>query len=93
MQRGDNIKFLVTCSYLEIYNETIFDLLDAGSSGLAIREDVKRGVFVRDLQELTVENADEASEVRHPLLATSNLHTCTLAHCRRRGWAFVGGTR
>ena len=53
----------MTCSYLEIYNETIFDLLDAGSDGLAIREDVKRGVFVRDLQELTVENADEACEV------------------------------
>lgn len=62
-QRGDKLKYLVTISYLEIYNETIFDLLDAGCSGLQLREDVKRGVFVRDLQELTVENAEEACEV------------------------------
>lgn len=39
---GGKIKYIVTCSYLEIYNEKIFDLLDANCKGLQLREDVKK---------------------------------------------------
>lgn len=45
--QGAKLKFLVTCSFLEIYNERIFDLLDAESTGLQLREDVKAGVRVQ----------------------------------------------
>eukprot|EP00036_Acanthoecidae_sp_10tr_P014128 CAMPEP_0206294754 /NCGR_PEP_ID=MMETSP0106_2-20121207/4819_1 /ASSEMBLY_ACC=CAM_ASM_000206 /TAXON_ID=81532 /ORGANISM="Acanthoeca-like sp., Strain 10tr" /LENGTH=1315 /DNA_ID=CAMNT_0053725397 /DNA_START=71 /DNA_END=4018 /DNA_ORIENTATION=+ len=62
-KKGDRLNYLVTCSFLEIYNERIFDLLDAGCTGKQLREDVKRGVTIPDLTELTVRNALEACEV------------------------------
>jgi len=38
---------LVKCSYIEIYNETIYDLLDPSGATCGLREDTKRGgVFV-----------------------------------------------
>jgi hypothetical protein len=39
---------IVTCSYYELYNEQIIDLLDARKEkrSLNIRQDVKRGMFV-----------------------------------------------
>eukprot|EP00041_Stephanoeca_diplocostata_P030020 m.898505 g.898505 ORF g.898505 m.898505 type:complete len:1335 (-) comp23674_c0_seq8:177-4181(-) len=63
LKRGNSVKYLVTCSFLEIYNERIFDLLDATCTGKQLREDVKKGVMVRDLTELTITNANEACEV------------------------------
>ena len=43
------------CSYLEIYNESISDLL-TGASGLQIREDPRTGPFVESLSVETVHN-------------------------------------
>jgi DNA replication protein DnaC len=39
---------IVTCSYYELYNEQIIDLLDTRKErkNLNIRQDVRRGVFV-----------------------------------------------
>ena len=43
----EDIQFEVICSYTEIYNEQIQDLLDSsGNSKLQIREDAKRGVVL-----------------------------------------------
>ncbi|CAN0898612.1 Kinesin-like protein KIN-12A [Linum grandiflorum] len=39
------------CSFLEIYNEQITDLLDPSQGNLQIREDVKSGVYVENLTE------------------------------------------
>ncbi|KAL9240082.1 hypothetical protein vseg_014342 [Gypsophila vaccaria] len=39
------------CSFLEIYNEQITDLLDPTQKNLQIREDVKSGVYVENLKE------------------------------------------
>ncbi|TKY59924.1 Kinesin protein KIN12A [Spatholobus suberectus] len=39
------------CSFLEIYNEQITDLLDPNRRNLQIREDVKSGVYVENLTE------------------------------------------
>jgi hypothetical protein len=39
-------KFMVRASYLQIYNESISDLLKPEKISLQIREDKKRGVFV-----------------------------------------------
>ena len=41
--------FTVHCSYLEIYNEKVMDLLDPTSSVLQIKEDQKRGFYVEGL--------------------------------------------
>ena len=49
-QFGENIEeisFEVVCSYTEIYNEQIHDLLDPiGNAKLQIREDAKRGIIL-----------------------------------------------
>lgn len=62
-RRGDRIKFSCTVSYLEIYNEHIFDLLDASSPNLQIREDNVMGVHVQDLTHHEVKTSMEALEV------------------------------
>ena len=36
-QFGDLVEFLCRCSFLEIYNEQVYDLLDPASSGLHIQ--------------------------------------------------------
>lgn len=47
----------IVCSFIEIYNETISDLLTEGPSGaVALREDAKRGVFVEGITEEHVHN-------------------------------------
>jgi kinesin family protein 15 len=62
-QLGDKVEFLCQCSFLEIYNEQIFDLLDPTSTGLQLREDIKRGVFVDGLLEKPVSSARDVYNV------------------------------
>lgn len=52
---------MVRASYLQIYNETISDLLKAGDgrAGLQIREDRRKGVFVEGLSEWAVRSPHE----------------------------------
>lgn len=54
-------KFLVQCSFFEIYNEVVYDLLGARRrseqpQGLEVREDKALGVFVKGLQEIVVDS-------------------------------------
>lgn len=63
LKAGCNIEFLARCSFLEIYNEQIYDLLDAASMGLHLREDIKKGVFVENLREVDVSSARDAYSV------------------------------
>ncbi len=60
---GSVFNYLIRCSYLEIYNEQIMDLLDPSSVNLHIREDIKKGVYVEGLIEETVSNAQEMMEL------------------------------
>ncbi|XP_069504370.1 kinesin-like protein KIF15 isoform X2 [Ambystoma mexicanum] len=60
---GDGKSFLCKCSFIEIYNEQIFDLLDSASSGLLLREHIKKGVFVVGAVEQVVTSAVEAYQV------------------------------
>uniref|UniRef100_A0A3Q2W4J1 Kinesin family member 15 n=1 Tax=Haplochromis burtoni TaxID=8153 RepID=A0A3Q2W4J1_HAPBU len=43
--------FLCKCSFIEIYNEQIYDLLDTASASLFLRENIKKGVFVEGVVE------------------------------------------
>lgn len=52
-------RFLVRASYLQIYNESISDLLKPERNNLSIREDKKRGVFVEGLSEWVVRTPAE----------------------------------
>ena len=79
-ERVDEIDFEVKCQYVEIYNETIFDLLDqCGSTKLQIRED-KGQTFLENCTErhvstnkevLTVIN--DGSHNRHVAATSMNL--------------------
>ncbi|XP_078395729.1 kinesin-like protein KIF15 isoform X1 [Cetorhinus maximus] len=60
---GEGKNFLCKCSFIEIYNEQIFDLLDPASSGLFLRENIKTGVFVEGVVEQVVTSAAEAYQV------------------------------
>ncbi|XP_073040513.1 kinesin-like protein KIN-12E isoform X1 [Primulina eburnea] len=58
-RREEKLKFTCKCSFLEIYNEQIIDLLDPSSVNLQIREDTKKGVYVDNLTEVEVTSARE----------------------------------
>ncbi|KAF2983913.1 hypothetical protein EK904_005272, partial [Melospiza melodia maxima] len=60
---GSGKSFLCKCSFIEIYNEQIFDLLDSASAGLFLREHIKKGVFVDGAVEQVVSSAAEAYQV------------------------------
>jgi hypothetical protein len=48
---------VIRCSYLEIYNENIYDLLSKKKDQtLLLREDIKKGTYVQGLTEEIVEN-------------------------------------
>merc|ERR1719316_1423667 len=62
-------KFLVMCSFFEIYNEIIFDLLNPVQdrsklgAGLQIKEHPVLGIYVKDLQEIVVSDASKLAEL------------------------------
>ncbi|XP_008943149.1 PREDICTED: kinesin-like protein KIF15, partial [Merops nubicus] len=60
---GSGKSFLCKCSFIEIYNEQIFDLLDSASAGLFLREHIKKGVFVDGAVEQVLSSAAEAYQV------------------------------
>ena len=66
-QFGDEIEHLsfeITCSYTEIYNEQIFDLLDVSQqSKLQIREDAKKGIFLENETQLVVNSLEDVTDL------------------------------
>lgn len=50
---------MIRASYLQIYNESISDLLKADRTSLQIREDKRKGVFVEGLSEWAVRTPAE----------------------------------
>ncbi|KAG1672520.1 hypothetical protein FOA52_002829 [Chlamydomonas sp. UWO 241] len=55
----DTLRYSCRCSCLEIYNETITDLLNPSLTNLAIREDQGKGVYVEGVTEKEVLNVDD----------------------------------
>ncbi|KAL1202656.1 Kinesin-like protein KIN-12C [Cardamine amara subsp. amara] len=53
-RRDEKLKFSCKCSFLEIYNEQITDLLEPSSTNLQLREDLGKGVYVENLVEHNV---------------------------------------
>ncbi|GAU16719.1 hypothetical protein TSUD_199610 [Trifolium subterraneum] len=62
------LKYTCKCSFLEIYNEQITDLLEPSSTNLQLREDMKKGVYVDNLTEHSVVTVDDVMR----LLGTAN---------------------
>lgn len=75
MQERTDTTFDVTISYLEIYNETIRDLLVKNSKPLDLRESADAGVQVAGLSSHTPSSADEVLQ----LLEVGNSRRCQSA--------------
>ncbi|KAM7253486.1 hypothetical protein ACFE04_021640 [Oxalis oulophora] len=58
-RRDEKLKYNCKCSFLEIYNEQITDLLDPAYANLQLREDVKKGVYVENLTEFEVQSVTD----------------------------------
>ncbi|XP_022977211.1 kinesin-like protein KIN-8B isoform X4 [Cucurbita maxima] len=56
-------EFEVTCSYLEVYNEIIYDLLEKSSGHLELREDPEEGITVAGLRCIKVHSAGKILEL------------------------------
>jgi kinesin family protein 15 len=56
-----HVRYKIYCSYLEIYNERIYDLLSYSEKNnhLEIREDKKRGLYVQDLTTVHVTKEED----------------------------------
>lgn len=50
---------IVLCSYLEVYNEVIYDLLVNNSTPLELREDPQQSIQVAGLKRVKVETVEE----------------------------------
>ncbi|KAL1535673.1 TRAFAC class myosin-kinesin ATPase superfamily [Salvia divinorum] len=62
-QADRNLVYMCRCSFLEIYNEQITDLLDPSQKNLQIREDSKTGVYVENLREECVSSMKDVSQL------------------------------
>ncbi|KAJ4804426.1 phragmoplast-associated kinesin-related protein [Rhynchospora pubera] len=58
-RRDEKLRYNCKCSFLEIYNEQITDLLDPSSTNLLLREDVQKGVYVENLTEFKVDSVHD----------------------------------
>ncbi|XP_071703353.1 kinesin-like protein KIN-12C [Rutidosis leptorrhynchoides] len=55
----ERLVYSCKCSFLEIYNEQITDLLEPSSTNLQLREGLKEGVYVENLTEHNVKTVDD----------------------------------
>lgn len=62
-EKGPTVDYVVKCAYLQVYNETITDLLTPSQHNLNIREDTLKGVYVEDLTEETVKHPEDCYRV------------------------------
>ncbi|GER31460.1 phragmoplast orienting kinesin 1 [Striga asiatica] len=58
-RKHERLAYSCKCSFLEIYNEQITDLLEPSSINLQIREDSKKGVYVENLTECNVRTVND----------------------------------
>ncbi|GAB2274505.1 hypothetical protein Dimus_009275 [Dionaea muscipula] len=85
-RRDEKLRFTCKCSFLEIYNEQILDLLNPSSINLQIREDLKKGVYVENLTELEVASAREVMQqllqgaANRKVAATNMNHASSRSH-------------
>ncbi|XP_075671673.1 kinesin-like protein KIN-12F [Castanea sativa] len=60
---GKQINFQCRCSFLEIYNEQIGDLLDPIQRNLEIKDDAKNGLYVENLTEEYVTSYEDVTQI------------------------------
>ncbi|KAF9583729.1 Kinesin-like protein kif15, partial [Lunasporangiospora selenospora] len=71
-EKISSVKYLCKASYIEIYNESIYDLLDNSTVARATREDIKRGVYVDGVVEESIHSPEDAYKLFE--LGAANRH-------------------
>ncbi len=66
-------EFMVKCSYLELYNEMINDLLDPAGKNLKIRQSPTKGIYIANLTWECVQDEEDIFELLE--LGAENRHT------------------
>jgi kinesin family protein 3/17 len=56
---GNSKRFLLRCSFVEIYNEEVRDLLGNSNKKLEVREDPKKGTYVKDLNYISLKDTQD----------------------------------
>ncbi|KAL6518675.1 Kinesin-like protein KIN-12E [Orobanche hederae] len=85
-RREEKLKFTCKCSFLEIYNEQILDLLGPSSVNLQIREDNKKGIYVENITEVEVTSARDVLQqliqgaANRKVAATNMNHASSRSH-------------
>ena len=60
----DDTKFLVRCSFIEIYNESILDLLGSDKNAKHdVKEDPDKGIYVQNLTNVIVKSVPEIEKI------------------------------
>ena len=78
--------YCLSCSYLEIYNEQVFDLLEFSNDVLSVNEDPQRGFYVRGATEHVVSYLEEVlqfiekGEINRKYAATAMNHHSSRSH-------------
>ena len=88
MQDNKDKTFVLKCSYMEIYNETVYDLLKDQNKfeSLSVSEDATKGFYVKGLTEYDVSNMKEImkylekGETNRHYAATSMNHHSSRSH-------------
>lgn len=86
-RRDEKLTYNCKCSFLEIYNEQIMDLLDPSSTNLSLREDVKNGVYVENLSEFEVRTVTDILKLlaegsaNRKVAATNMNRESSRSHC------------
>eukprot|EP00890_Picochlorum_soloecismus_P001325 jgi/Picsp_1/2193/NSC_05657-R1_kinesin-like protein kif15 len=63
-QEGLDMSYSVACTFIEIYNESITDLVNPDAVGLAIRDDKHNGgLYVDGAQEVSVESVQDVEDM------------------------------
>lgn len=76
----EEISFEIVCSYSEIYNEQVFDLLDPTlQKKLQVREDPKKGIYLENETQMVVNNMEDLQNLmnkgqRNRTVASTNMN-------------------
>lgn len=73
-ENSNQREFLLRVSYLEIYNETIRDLLSPENQDLKIHEDKQRGIYVSPLREDIVTTPEQVMQIIQDGESTSSIN-------------------
>ncbi|XP_024015225.1 kinesin-like protein KIN-12F [Eutrema salsugineum] len=60
---GKEVNYQCRCSFLEIYNGQISDLIDQTQRNLKIKDDAKNGIYVENLTEAYVDSYEDVAQI------------------------------